>query len=63
MKMKIEEEFYEYANRIKREWQKSIPRYSEKELMEIFPEAKEVIPLKIKEYEQERGILLSLLGF
>jgi len=61
--MKIEEEFYEYANRIKREWQKSIPRYSEKELMEIFPEAKEVIPLKIKEYEQERGILLSLLGF
>ena len=61
MKMKTEEEFYEYANRIKKEWQKSIPRYSEKELMEIFPEAKEVIPLKIKEYEKERGILLSFL--
>lgn len=61
MKMKIEEEFYDYANRIKKEWQKSISRYSEKELMEIFPEAKEVVPPKIKEYEKERGVLLSLL--
>ena len=35
------------------EWEKTRPRYTEKELFDIFPEAKSVIPLKIDERREE----------
>lgn len=33
------------------------PYYSDRELLEIFPEAREIIPQKIEEYQEERLIL------
>ena len=38
---------YCYGNELKEAWEFSKPKYSKKELLEIFPEAKEIIPLKI----------------
>ena len=35
--------------------------YSPKELLEIFPEAKEVIPMKLKEWEEKEELLLQKL--
>jgi hypothetical protein len=42
------------------------PRYKDKELLEIFPEAKEIIPVKMKEWEvklkKDKGILKECLA-
>lgn len=37
-----------------REWRKSLPKFTDKELLEIFPEAKAIIPEKIMEWEEKR---------
>src|SRR3989344_6408577 len=50
----IDWDFYNYALDLEKEWRKSLPRLNDKELLEIFPEAKEVIPEKIVEWEQKR---------
>jgi hypothetical protein len=39
-----------------REWRDSLPRYTDKHLLEIFPEAKEIIPRKIKEWKKKLAI-------
>lgn len=44
-----EKEFYDG---LERKWRKSLQRYSCQELLTIFPEAKEIIPQKIKENER-----------
>lgn len=36
-------------------WRYSLPRYTPKELIEIFPEAKDIIPEKIEEWEEIRN--------
>ena len=46
--------FYDYAFDLEKKWQNSFPRFSDKELLEIFPEAKQIIPEKIKELEGKR---------
>jgi hypothetical protein len=48
-------EFWNYALDLKKEWQNSLPRFTDKELLKIFPEAKKVIPEKIKEWEEKRA--------
>ncbi|VVA43955.1 conserved hypothetical protein [Candidatus Roizmanbacteria bacterium] len=48
------EEFYEYAKGLEKEWSKSLPKYTDEELLLIFPEAREIIPQKITEYREER---------
>jgi DNA primase len=42
---------------LEKEWRKNQPKLTDKEWLEIFPEAKEVVPQKIHELEQEEGQL------
>jgi hypothetical protein len=46
---------YEYTLELKEDWQNLTPRFSDKELLTIFPEAKRIIPEKIKEWESQRN--------
>ena len=48
-------EFWNYACDLEKKWRSSLPRFTDKELLEIFPEAKQIIPEKIKEWEQKRA--------
>ena len=54
-----------YFQEIEKKWRKSLPRYSKKELLEIFPETREIIPEKIKEteafYQNKRDEIKELL--
>jgi len=47
-------EFYDYIFDLEEQWQNSLPRFSDRELLEIFPEVKQIIPEKIKEWGQKR---------
>ena len=49
-----DKQFYDYVFNLEKEWRKSSTRFTDKELLKIFPEAKEVIPEKIQEWEEER---------
>ncbi len=42
-------------------WQKSLPKFTDKELLEIFPEAKEIIPEKIQEWEEEKSKIHNII--
>lgn len=51
----MEQDFFEdneYYFEQEKRWQQSLPKFKDKELLEIFPEAKEIIPQKIKEWEE-----------
>ena len=48
-------EFYDYALSLEKRWQASLSRFTNKELLEIFPEAKQILPEKIKEWEEKRA--------
>ncbi|MCX6717255.1 MAG: CHC2 zinc finger domain-containing protein [Candidatus Taylorbacteria bacterium] len=50
MNIKSKREIY---SDMEREWRKSLPRYSDQELLGIFPEAKEIIPKKIRENQKK----------
>jgi hypothetical protein len=45
-------EFLNYLDDLEQEWRQSLPRYTDKELLEIFPEAKNVVREKIKKLEE-----------
>ena len=49
-----DKQFYDYVFNLEKEWRKSSTRFTDKELLKIFPEAKEVILEKIQEWEEER---------
>jgi hypothetical protein len=46
---------------LEREWQESQPRLTEKECLDIFPEAKKVIPEKIREWEERRDKVVEVI--
>ena len=48
-------EHYNGIFNLEKQWRASLPRFTDKELLEIFPEVKQVIPEKIKEWEQKRA--------
>jgi hypothetical protein len=50
----VDWEFYDYASALEKEWEQSLPQYTDKELLMIFPEAAAIIRRKIKNLEQER---------
>ena len=54
-------EFYEYALGLEKEWRASLPRFTDKELLEIFPEAKQTIPEKIKEWREKRVEIVNMI--
>jgi hypothetical protein len=50
----MEQDFFEnedYYFEQEKAWRKSLPKYSDKELISIFPEVKEIIPQKIREWK------------
>lgn len=50
----MEQEFiedYDYYFDLEKGWRKALPKYSDKELLSLFPGSKEVIPKKIKEWK------------
>jgi hypothetical protein len=46
---------------LEREWQKSQPKLTEMECLDIFPEAKEVIPEKIREWEEKKDKVAEII--
>ncbi len=44
---------FEYFLQLENEWQKSLPNLNERELMQVFPEAIDVISDKIEEWEEK----------
>ena len=59
--MEADWEFFNYALDLEKQWEDSLPRLTDKELLDIFPEAKIVIPLKIKEWEKESHKVISII--
>lgn len=54
-------EFWNYARNLEKEWKVSLPRFTDKELLEIFPEAKQIIPEKTKEWRQKRAEFADII--
>ncbi len=54
-------EFHNYSLDLEKEWQKSLSRFTDKELLDIFPEAKEIMPQKIAEAEEKRTKLVDVI--
>ncbi len=63
MKIKTNKSFDENLNlyKLEKEWRSSQSRYTEKELLKIFPEVKEIIPEKIQELEEAREKLFNII--
>jgi len=57
----VDWESWNYVLDLEKEWRKSLPRFTDKELLEIFPEAKEIIPDKISELEEKRKGLVEVI--
>ena len=61
-----EKNFLKYAFELEKAWRKSLLSYGDKELFQIFPEAKEFIPEKIldwqEKYEKLAKEIKSVLG-
>ena len=55
----------EYFRKLEREWRKSLPRYSQEELLGIFLKAKEIISEKNKEtkkeYKSQKNLIKNIL--
>lgn len=59
--MEYGDEFFQYALRIEKEWEATLPRFTDKELLKIFPEAKTVMSEKLSEWiEQKKEISESI---
>jgi len=49
----------QYYQELEHKWRKSKPRFADKELLEIFPEAENIIEEKIRELEEIKSIQLE----
>ncbi len=58
---KLSWEDWNYAWNLEKEWQKSLPRFSDREWLEIFPEVKNSIPKLIKEWEEKRNEIREII--
>lgn len=54
-------EWLNYVDELERQWRASLPRYTDKEWFEIFPEAKAMIPIKIAEWKEVREKLVRVI--
>lgn len=61
MKLQLSEEFYDYADKLEKEWRKSLLRITDKELITTFPEVKYILPEKIKEQETEKQEIVDIM--
>ncbi|MGC9602799.1 MAG: CHC2 zinc finger domain-containing protein [Minisyncoccia bacterium] len=53
-------EEYDFFRELEEEWHKSLPRLNDFAWLEVFPEAKETLPEKIKEWEAEKQRLIGI---
>lgn len=53
--------FWELAWKLEKEWKRSLPRFIDAELLKIFPKAKDDIPQKISEWEEEQKKQIKLI--
>lgn len=51
----MSDEVYFDLLRQEKEWKESLPKYTPEQLLEIFPEAREIIPEKIAEWEEVKN--------
>jgi len=61
MKEQISDELFSYCLDLEKQWQNSLPRLTDKDLLDIFPEAKNIIPTKISEWQLRRKQVIELL--
>lgn len=54
-------DYLNYAWDWEEEWRRSLSRFTDKELLQIFPEAKAVIPEKIVEWEEKRDEIIDII--
>lgn len=59
--LQFDDDFYDYALELEKAWKKSQPKYTDLELLEIFPEAKEIIPTKIIEWESQKKEVVAVI--
>lgn len=56
MKNDLEEieysELWDEVYLLEREWRKKLHKYNDRELVDLFPESREIVPLKLKEWEE-----------
>ena len=57
----IDDDFYDYALELEKEWRRTQPKYTDLQLLEIFPESKGIIPEKIFEWETQKDELLEII--
>ena len=55
MTTEYSDELFLHVLDLEKQWKESLPRFSDKEMLAIFPEAKKVIPLKIKEWSESKN--------
>lgn len=51
MTLQISDDYYDHAFKLEKEWKSSLPRLTDKELLAIFPEAKQIVPGIVEELE------------
>ena len=61
MKEQISDELFSYCLELEKQWLNSLPRFTDKDLLDIFPEAKNIIPIKISEWQLKRKQVIELL--
>lgn len=61
MPEEISDGLFLYCLGLEKQWQDSLPRLTDKELLDIFPEAKRIIPDKISEWQLKRRHLVELI--
>jgi len=59
MKEKIKNNQKDVILDLERRWEKTIPKYSEKEWLDIFPEAKSAVLKRIRELEKQQKVLIN----
>lgn len=57
----VDWEFLDFASRLEKIWRQSLPRFTDKELLKIFPEVKAIIPAKIAEWEEKRDEIYEII--
>ncbi len=60
--MEHDEQFYDYAMEVEKQWRTSRPRFTDRELLHIFPEAKYLIRAKLAEWEARRNAVARVIA-
>ena len=59
--MEDDEQFYDDAIEVEKQWRTSRPRFTDRELLQAFPEAKPLIRAKLAEWEARRNAVARVI--